>query len=118
MKGGIIMVAAAGMCLLSCAASRYKVTPNFPAAMSETVKVGYLEQWEKGRVLYGLTCGKCHNVKKGKYELIPDFAPEQLVGYELRVKNAKHETGIPDEIVTTEELAQIMIFLNYKKQRG
>jgi hypothetical protein len=104
--------------LLSCAASKYRIEPNFPPAMSAEVKVGYMEQWEKGRVLYGLTCGKCHNTRKGKYEIIPDFKPEQLVGYELRVKNAKHETGIPDEIVTTEELAQIMIFLNYKKQRG
>lgn len=105
------------MGLLSCAAGKYKVTPNFPEAMTEPIRKNYMEQWEKGRVLYGMSCGKCHNIKKGKYEIVPHFAPEKLVGYELRVMNAKHETGIPDEVVTVEELAQIMIFLNYKKSK-
>jgi len=48
--------------------------------------------------------------------VIPDFKPEQLTGYTLRVANAQHEKNMPDTLVTEEELSIIMTFLGYKKK--
>ena len=101
---------------IGCFAQRNKVTYEFPPEMSETVKADYIKMWEKGKTLYGLTCAKCHNTVEKRREIIPDFKPEQLIGYELRVKNAQHETNMPDELVSAEELGLIMTFLNYKKK--
>jgi hypothetical protein len=50
--------------------------------------------------------------------LIPDFTPEQLIGYELRVTNPEHESNIPEATVSAEELGYIMTFLSYKKKSG
>jgi mono/diheme cytochrome c family protein len=67
-------------------------------------------------VLYDINCAGCHNIKKGSRLLVPDFTPEQLKGYELRVSNAQHEENMPDEKVTAEELSLISTFLIYKKK--
>jgi hypothetical protein len=85
-----------------------------PEAMLPHVKVEYDKYCSKGKVLYDLSCGKCHNIKKGRKQLIPDFEPDQLAGYTLRVANAQHEASMPDSLVTEEELGIIMIFLSYK----
>ena len=102
--------------LLSCKSSRYAITHNFPAAMAPHIKADYVKQWEKGRTLYGINCAKCHSTYKGRHEIIPDFTPEKLTGYELRVQNARHEAEMPDDIVSAEELALITIFLTYKQK--
>jgi hypothetical protein len=104
--------------LASCAAGKYTVTHDFPAEMSETVRADYIRQWEKGKVLYGLTCAKCHNTIEGKHEIIPDFSQEKLTGYELRVQNDRHEMGISETTVSAEDLVLITIFLTYKKKNA
>ncbi len=89
---------------------------EFPKAMAAPIRAEFMKQCEKGRVLYEINCSGCHNkIVKGK-EIIPDFSPEQLIGYELRVKNAQHESNLPDENVTAEELGLIMTFLTYKQK--
>ncbi len=96
--------------------SQKELVYEFPEAMLPHVKVMFAERCEKGKILYDLTCAKCHNSKvKGKI-IIPDFKPEQLTGYTLRVQNAQHETNMPDTLVTEEELGIIMTFLSYKKK--
>jgi hypothetical protein len=93
-----------------------KVPYEFPAAMKEPVRVEYEKLADKGQVLWNINCAKCHNTKvKGKV-IVPDFSPEQLRGYELRVANPEHESGIPETNVTAEELGLIMTFLSYKKK--
>lgn len=113
----IVMVALV-LCVLAACASQIKVTYEFPAAMAGNVRQQYVPIWEKGKVLYGLNCAGCHNIKKGKRELIPDFDVEELKGYELRVSNAQHEETMPDEMVTAEELGYISTFLLYKNKSG
>jgi len=105
-----------GVVILSACSSQNKIGYEFPSAMPEPVKTEFMKLCEKGKILYEINCAGCHNVKKGRKELIPDFTPEQLKGYELRVSNAQHEENMPDEKVTAEELALISTFLLYKKK--
>ena len=104
--------------LYSCAISQAKVVYEFPGAMAEPVKTEFLKICEKGKILYDINCAQCHNLKKGRKELIPDFSSEQLKGYELRVANSQHEENMPDEKVTAEELGLISTFLLYKKKNS
>jgi len=98
---------------IACA-SQKKNQYELPEAMLTYVKVEYAKRCEQGYVLYNISCAKCHTTKvKGK-EIIPDFKPEQLSGYSLRVSNARHESSMPDSLVTEEELGFIMTFLSYK----
>lgn len=90
----------------------------FPNAMPEYVQKAYIEQCDKGQILYNLNCAKCHSKKVKNRILIPDFKAEQLKGYELRVTNVKHENQLQDTIVTEEELGLIMTFLKYKERSG
>jgi hypothetical protein len=101
--------------LLACTAQK-EPAYELPDAMLPHVKVEYAKRCEKGKILYDITCSRCHTVKKGRKEIIPDFKPEQLTGYTLRVSNALHEKNMPDTLVTEEELGIIMTFLEYKKK--
>lgn len=95
-----------------------KVRSEFPSAMLDHVKKDYVVQWEKGRVLYQLNCAGCHTRKKMGREIIPDFTPEQLEVYQIRVANAQHENNVSEERVPAEELSYILIFLTYKTKSG
>ena len=101
--------------LVHCTTQK-KIRYDFPAEMAEPVKTEYMKLCEKGRVLYEINCAGCHNKKVRGKEVIPDFSQEQLVGYGLRVLNAQHEAGIPEENVTPEELSLISTFLMYKQK--
>lgn len=108
----------AGMLLLAACVSQKQVsvTYTFPDAMPSPVRTEFSKLCDKGKVLYEINCAGCHNIKKGRRQIIPDFTPEQLKGYELRVSNAQHEENMPDEKVTAEELSLISTFLLYKKK--
>lgn len=111
----IILTLFISICLVQCA-THYKVAYELPEAMLPHVKQEYLSRCKKGKILYDINCSGCHNTKvKGKI-MIPDFTPEQLKGYELRVTNAKHVERLTDTTVTAEELGIIMTFLTYKKK--
>ena len=115
-----ILSLVAGVLLLAACVSQQQATViySFPEAMTEPVRMEFTKVCEKGKVLYDINCAGCHNIKKGKRQLIPDFTPEQLKGYELRVTNAQHEENMPDEKVTAEELSLISTFLLYKKKNN
>lgn len=115
-----ILFLLAGIFQLAACISQQKVTVPyvFPEAMPLPVKMEFANVCDKGKILYDINCAGCHNIKKGRKELIPDFTPEQLKGYELRVSNAQHEENMPDEKVTAEELSLISTFLLYKKKNN
>jgi len=92
------------------------IEPDFPEAMLPHVKNEYARRYEKGQILYNMNCSKCHTTISGRRMIVPDFKPEQLRGYELRVANKLHETNMPDSLVSEEELGIIMTFLTYKKK--
>jgi mono/diheme cytochrome c family protein len=99
----------------ACRVQKY-IEPEFPEAMLPHVKIEYTTRYEKGQILYNMNCARCHTTKVGRKLVVPDFKPEQLRGYELRVVNAQHEKNMPDSLVTEEELGIIMTFLTYKKK--
>lgn len=101
--------------LMACL-SQKQPEADFPTAMLPHVKEEYAKRFEKGRVLYELNCAACHTTKKGRKKVVPDFKPEQLRGYALRVANAQHESQMPDSLVSEEDLGIIMTFLSYKKK--
>lgn len=95
-----------------------KMTYVFPAEMSPAVQTSYTQICDKGKILYDQNCAKCHTTKKMGRELIPDFTPEQLESYQIRVANQIHEPIMNDELLPAEELGFIMTFLSYKSKSG
>jgi hypothetical protein len=103
--------------LMRCKAPQ-EIPYELPVAMVPAVKIEYAKQCDKGKILYDINCAKCHTTIVKRKEIIPDFTPEQLIGYELRVTNPEHESNIPETTVSAEELGYIMTFLSYKKKSG
>jgi mono/diheme cytochrome c family protein len=106
------------ICVLFLAhcATQKKAEYELPEQMLPQVKVEYLKMCDRGQVLYNLNCAKCHTSRIHGKNIIPDFKPEQLKGYELRHINSRHENNLNDTTVTAEELGIIMTFLTYKKK--
>lgn len=103
--------------IFSCAVQK-TIEPEFPDAMLPHVKAEYAARYDKGQILYNMNCARCHTTKQGRKLMVPDFRPDQLKGYELRIANAQHESNMPDTLVTEEELGIIMTFLMYKKKNN
>jgi mono/diheme cytochrome c family protein len=103
--------------IIVCACSK-KAAFIFPNEMTPAVQLSYTEICTKGKILYNLNCASCHTAKKWGKELIPDFTPEQLESYQIRVANQIHEPIMNDEQLPAEELGLIMTFLSYKTKSG
>lgn len=95
-----------------------KIPADFPKEMLPDVKAEYQKTYDKGQILYNISCAKCHTTYKGRKQIVPDFTLDQLRGYELRESNQRHVENIPEEQVTPEELGIIMTFLLYKKKNN
>ena len=118
----ILSMLIAAIIVLPCFAEKkkkeVKVAYEFPDAMAPAIQAEFAKQCDKGQALYNIACGHCHNTIVNGKTIIPDWTSSQLVGYELRVLNPKHEGGIPEEAVSAEELGQIMTFLTYKRKNA
>jgi cytochrome c5 len=101
--------------LAGCEASK-KAAYEFPEAMLPHVKAEYSKICDRGQALYNNVCSGCHNTGSKRRPVIPDFKPEALTGYALRISNGQHERNMPDSLITEEELGVIMTFLSYKKK--
>jgi hypothetical protein len=107
----------AGVVIFACSSSK-KINYVFPTEMNPSVQSSYKEICDKGKVLYDIHCAHCHTTKKWGKELIPDFTPDQLESYQIRVANERHEPIMNDEQLPAEELGMIMTFLTYKSKSG
>ncbi len=116
MKYYQIIIAVVFILLIVECTTQKKVMYEFPPEMSLPVKAEFVKQCDKGKILWDINCAGCHNTKVKRKVIIPDFTLDQLIGYELRVLNPDHESGIPETNVSAEELGMIMVFLSYKKK--
>lgn len=112
-----IILVASFFAVLACSSSK-QVVYSFPDEMSADIRKSYIENCNKGKVYYELHCEGCHTVKKWGKKLVPDFTPEQLEAYQVRVANAIHEPIMNDEQLPADELAMIVAYLSYKPKSG
>jgi mono/diheme cytochrome c family protein len=101
--------------LAGCTAQKQTLY-ELPSEMKPEVKTEYQKRSDEGYTLYRQNCAGCHTKTEGGRTIIPDFRAEQLRGYELREANAKHESRLGEDKLTTDELGKIMTFLTYKKK--
>lgn len=99
--------------IVSC--TQQKKAYELPAEMLAHVRPEYEKRCEKGYYLYRANCAGCHDITYKRKQYSPDFSADQLQGYSLRISNARHESAMPDSLVSEEELALICNFLAYKK---
>jgi hypothetical protein len=112
----ILLIVTGTICLQGFSREKQKEIYEFPEAMGQPVRDEYTKLCDKGKILYELSCAKCHTtVVKGK-KIIPDFTEEQLGAYSIRVANARHEENVSESNVSAEELALITTYLTYKKK--
>jgi len=92
---------------------------EYPAdSVSEASRKAFSKNFTQGKILYNLTCAKCHTVKDGRKEIIPDFSLPQLLDYEMRFYYPEHQDRLTDAKLADEELNQIIVFLRYKERTG
>ncbi len=112
-----IVIACSLLLLVACTA-QYKVTYEFPDTLPESIKTRYFQECNQGKVLYEKNCARCHNTIIKRQSVIPDFKQEKLVSYAVRTANKKHESNMPEAIVSEKDLELIMTFLTYKKKNS
>lgn len=92
---------------------------DMPAdSTTEASRQLFAKQFKQGKVLYSITCAKCHNVREGRKEIIPDFSMPQLMDYEMRFYYPEHQERLTDSKITDEEMNKIILFLRFKKPSG
>jgi hypothetical protein len=99
----------------SASRAQKKIEFDYPDDIADSSKKTFVKDFNKGHVLYKITCSKCHTtIEKGK-EIIPDFSLPQLMDYEIRIW-PQHQEQLPDTKLADGELAKIVLFLRYKKR--
>ena len=124
MKYLLILVAAfVGIICSECTTTKPKentpkVAFDFPDNMTLTdaEKIEFAKKIEKGKVLYELTCAKCHNTIVNGVSTIPDFSLPQLMDYEMRIQYPSHQDRLSEANVSVDELDMIVLFLRYRKK--
>lgn len=95
-----------------------KKEPIFDYPEFVTTNIGrdsFLNEFNKGRVIYKQTCAKCHNVKKNGKLYYPDFSLPQLMDYEMRFQYPAHQDELKETNLSPAELDWVVTFLRFKK---
>ncbi len=116
MKYAVIMVALSVSFLVVKCSSYKAVSYDYPEDITEAGKKDFVVNFEKGRVLYKITCANCHNSVVDGKTYIPDFSLPQLMDYEIRVQYPAHSEDLKESNMTPLELDLIVDFLRYKKK--
>ena len=87
----------------------------YPQGIVPEKKAEFIQYCEKGKVLYGIHCAKCHSTTVAGKEVIPDFTPLQLDAYDMRLGFTKHQSALTERNIPEEELEKVIFFLSHKK---
>ncbi len=112
-----LIILLSSICIISFAQKAKKSDYEFPAEMKPHVQEAYLIECEKGKILYGINCAKCHSTFEKKREIIPSFTAEQFEAYKIRIANTQHEQNMTEEQLAPDELGMIITFLTYRKKK-
>lgn len=83
---------------------------------TDTGKVRFVKEFNKGRIIYKQTCAKCHNVTKDGKVYYPDFSIPQLIDYEMRIQYPAHEDELKETNLSPLEFDWVVLFLQFKKK--
>jgi len=109
----ILTAMAAFLFLIGCATKKQPMY-IYPQGIVEEKKAEFVQYCEKGKVLYGIHCAKCHSTVVAGKEVIPDFTPLQLSTYDMRLGFTKHQSTLTERNIPEEELELIIFFLGHK----
>lgn len=99
------------------ATAQKKMEFDYPLDISDTAKKSFEKTFKQGRILYQMSCSKCHDTTvKGKL-VIPDFSLPQLMDYEMRMY-PEHGEQLTDKYISDKDMEKIVAFLRYKKTTG
>jgi hypothetical protein len=101
--------------LIECTSQR-RIDYELPAQISDENKKVFIKQFDEGKALYAMSCGKCHNTTVHRKEIVPDFSAQQLEKYNMKFRNPQHMNTLRDKNVSPEDLQQIFFYLKYKKK--
>jgi hypothetical protein len=82
---------------------------------TDTGRISFLKEFNKGRIIYKQTCAKCHNVNKNGKLYYPDFSLPQLMDYEMRFQYPAHQDELREINLSADELDWVVTFLRFKK---
>jgi hypothetical protein len=82
---------------------------------TNTARDSFMNEFNKGIIIYKQTCAKCHNVKKDGKLYYPDFSLPQLMDYEMRFQYPAHQDELRETNLSPAELDWVVTFLRFKK---
>jgi hypothetical protein len=91
----------------------YKVNQIFPENVSDKRKIIYVENWNKGKILYKNNCASCHGLLQKNVKNIPDFSLKQIDTYTAKFKISDSTNHAFTKKLSTEELENIFFFIHY-----
>lgn len=98
------------------AQKKSKTEYQFPVEMKPHVQEAFILEFNKGKILYGINCAKCHSSFEKKKEIIRQFTAEQFEAYKIRIANPDHEQSMTEEQLAPDELGLIITYLTYRKK--
>ncbi|MBC7902522.1 MAG: hypothetical protein H7Y27_03840 [Gemmatimonadaceae bacterium] len=113
----ILLMAFSISILTLSASAQSKSEFKYPEDIADSSRKSFAKEFKQGKILYAISCGKCHNKSANGKELIPDFSLPQLMDYEMRIY-PQHVEELPDSKLADGELQKIIVFLRYKNRSG
>jgi len=92
-----------------------KISYSVPSYFSGERKTQFLDNLEKGRLLFKQNCSNCHGIfAKGK-EGIPDFTNQEIKNYMTAYQSNNEKNHAVIKKLLPEEMSMILTFLQYRQ---
>lgn len=99
---------------VQCAVDK-KISYSIPSYFKGERKTEFLENLEKGKVLFKQHCSSCHGIfSKGK-EGVPNFTNQEIKNYLTAYQTNDQRNHAVIKKLLPEEMSMILTFLQYRK---